>query len=290
MTSFELTSVNSDSLATGLHTLDALVSRFSNFESSLYYHTQLSTSVVAGMLGLSGFLAATVTDFLWTSTLRNQLWADVSTLTTTHKYVSAQLGVTTDAFNIRVQGLTYLFESADIFLLGFELLCAVFLFAQVATFKGKLQKQILGYDDVVTFCQVRGVSVAEMFGLLTFALGFVFFDMFVSLAEDDSLEALSYVFASVIVCAVVLLFLAADVQFYFLISSISGGELTLRILYTDIVNNALCLLRVFFCWIRYLFYDLQAELVDLAFHYTEFGDEATLETFPSLDALENSQL
>jgi len=85
-------------------------------------------------------------------------------------------------------------------------------------------------------------------------------------------------------------FLAADVQFYFLISSISGGELTLRILYTDIVNNALCLLRVFFCWIRYIFYDLQAELVDLAFHYTELGDEATLETLPALDSVEVSQL
>jgi len=190
----------------------------------------------------------------------------------------------------RLSGLSVVLESVDIFLLGFEVICAVFLFTQLATFKGRLQKQVLGYDDVVTFCQVRGVSVAEIFGLLTFALGFVFFDMFVSLAEDDSLEALSYVFASVIVCAVVLLFLAADVQFYFLISSISGGELTLRILYTDIVNNALCLLRVFFCWIRYIFYDLQAELVDLAFHYTELGDEATLETLPALDSVEVSQL
>lgn len=135
----------------------------------------------------------------------------------------------------------------DLFLIGFELICVTLLFTQLATFKGRLQKQTLGYDDVITFCQLRGISVAEVFGLLTFALGFVFFDMFVSLAEDDSLEALSYVFASVIVCAVVLLFLAADVQFYFLISSISGGELTLRVLYTDLVNNVLCLLRVFFC-------------------------------------------
>lgn len=181
-------------------------------------------------------------------------------------------------------------ESVDLLLLGFELISATLLFSQLATFKGRLQKQLAGYDDVVTFCQVRGVSVTEVFGLVTFALGFIFFDMFVSLAEDDSLEALSYVFAAVIVCAVILLFLAADVQFYFLISSISGGELTLRILYTDVVNNGLCLLRVFFCWIRYIFYDLQAELVDLAFHYTELGDEAALETFATLEAAEGSYL
>ena len=83
-------------------------------------------------------------------------------------------------------------------MLGFEVVCASLLFAQLATLKGRLQKQMLGYDDVVTFCQVRGVSITEVFGLVTFALGFILFDMFVSLAEDDSLEALSYVFASVI--------------------------------------------------------------------------------------------
>lgn len=208
----------------------------------------------------------------------------------TGKHVFSQIGLSYDSYTAKLRGLGWVLESMDVCLLGFEVICAVFLFAQIATMKGRLQKQLLGYDDIVTFCQVRGVSVVEIFGLLTFALGFIFFDMFVSLAEDDSLEALSYVFATIIVCAVLLLFLAADVQFYFLISSISGGELTLRVLYTDIVNNALCLLRVFFCWIRYIFYDLQAELVDLAFHYTEFGDEASLEVFPSVDSAENSQL
>jgi len=181
-------------------------------------------------------------------------------------------------------------ESTDLLLLIVELVSAVLLFAAMATFKGRQQKQLAGYDDIVTFCQLRGVSVAELFGLLTFALGFVFFDMFVSLAEDDSLESLSYIFASVIFCAVFLLFLATDVQFYFLVSSISGGELTLRTIYTDIVNNGLCLLRVFFCWVRYIFYDLQAELVDLAFHYTEFGDEFPLEILPSFDEGSGSYL
>jgi len=33
--------------------------------------------------------------------------------------------------------------------------------------------------------------------------------------------------------------------------------------------------------VRYLFYDLQAELVDFAFHYTETAEESWLEQAPA---------
>lgn len=135
----------------------------------------------------------------------------------------------------------------------------------------------VGYDDLVTLCQQRGLSIAEIASLSTLSLGLVAFDMFVTLAEDDVLEAVSYVFGCIIGLAVVLLVVAVDLQYYYMVSAVSGGEATLRLLYSDFVNNALCLLRVFFCWIRYLFYDLQAELVDFAFHYTEFAEEQSLE-------------
>jgi len=105
----------------------------------------------------------------------------------------------------------------------------------------------VGYADLVAFCQVRSISLAEVFSLVTFAVGFVLFDAFVTLAEDDVLEGVSLVFVSIIGLAVILLGLAVDVQYFYMISSISGGELTLRIIYADLVNNALCLLRVFFC-------------------------------------------
>lgn len=109
-----------------------------------------------------------------------------------------------------------------------------------------LRSQV-GYDAIVTLCQQRGLSAAEIFSLTTFVLGYLVFDMFVIMAEDDMLEAVSYVFGGIIGSAVLLLVLAVDVQYYFMISAISGGEATLRIFYTDIVNNGLCLLRVFFC-------------------------------------------
>jgi len=78
-------------------------------------------------------------------------------------------------------------------------------------------------------------------------VGYLVFDMFIIMAEDDLLEAVSYVFGGVILAALMLLALAVDVQYYYMISAISGGEATLRVLYTDLVNNGLCLLRVFFC-------------------------------------------
>jgi len=250
VSSFELTAINTSSLSTGIHWLDTVLSRISLCEATLYLPATFSLTYF-GALGLgyaTVFLfSSSTSDAFVLPALRSQLSADMEFLFLSNKHAYSQIGASFDVVNNAVLGFGRIAESVDVLLLGLELFCAIMLFAQLATLKGRLQRQVGGYDDIVTFCQVRGVSVTEVFGLLTFALGFIFFDMFVTLAEDDSLEALSYVFASVIVCAVILLFLAADVQFYFLISSISGGELTLRVLYTDTVNNGLCLLRIFFC-------------------------------------------
>lgn len=172
-------------------------------------------------------------------------------------------------------------ESSDVFLMFAELAVAGIVFAGAMRLVGQAFAPSQGYSDIVTFCQLRSISVAEVFACVTFFVGFIVFDAFVTLAEDDVLEAVSYVFAALIVLAVLLLIVAVDLQYYYMISSVSGGELTLRLLYADFVNNALCLLRIFFCWIRYLFYDLQAELVDLAFHYTEYSEEV----FVSSDAV-----
>ncbi len=164
-----------------------------------------------------------------------------------------------------------LLESLDPFLLIGELFLVLFLLSlgsKVASYMGLTQ----GYGDIVSLCQVRSISLAEIFTLTTLSLGFILFDAFVTLSEDDVLEGISYVFLSIIGFAVALLFLAIDLQYYYLVSAISGGELTLRIIYNDILNNGLCLLRIFFCWVRYLFYDLQSELVDMAFHYTELAE------------------
>lgn len=164
----------------------------------------------------------------------------------------------------------------DPFLLVAELACLGFVVFALGHLAKACIPASVGYTDLITACQTRGISVAETFCCITFFLGFLVFDIFVTLAEDDILEGVSYVFVSIIALAGLLLVAAVDVQYYYMISSISGGELTLRVLYADLVANALCLLRVFFCWVRYLFYDLQGELVDLTFFYTELPEEGLL--------------
>ena len=166
-------------------------------------------------------------------------------------------------------------NTVDPFILLAEVICALFVLSLSAKVF-KFFNLSLGYSDLVSFCQLRGISLTEVFTLLTFSLGFLLFDAFVTLNEEDIFEGISYGFFSAIVLAMFFLALAIDIQYYYLISAISGGELSVRVIYSDILNNALCLLRIFFCWVRYLFYDLQSELIDLAFHYTEFAENDSL--------------
>jgi len=157
------------------------------------------------------------------------------------------IGVAVTGLTLALPSLIWLYEGVDLWLVLAELAAAGWLilrFSANGQFWARAQS---GYDAVLTLCQQRGISVAEVFSLVTFMLGYLVFDMFILMAEDDLLEAVSYVFGGVICAALVLLMLAVDVQYYYMISAISGGEATLRVFYTDVVNNGLCLLRVFFC-------------------------------------------
>jgi hypothetical protein len=146
-----------------------------------------------------------------------------------------------------VSQAAWIVESADLWLLVAELAAVSWGVLVVTVGGGLWLRSQVGYDAIVTLCQQRGLSAAEIFSLVTFVVGYLVFDVFVIMAEDDMLEAISYMFGGIIAAALILLAIAVDVQYYFMISAISGGEATLRIFYTDIVNNGLCLLRVFFC-------------------------------------------
>jgi hypothetical protein len=161
--------------------------------------------------------------------------------------LSAEYALLATQFTQKYSPLNKVFETLDPFLFCLELVFLSIVLALFLVFSKQRFFLSQGYVDLITFCQHRNISVVEVFSVLTFFLGFIFFDVFVTLAEDDVLEAISYVFLIIIILAVLLLILAVDIQYYYLISSISGGELTLRLLYADIVNNILCLLRIFFC-------------------------------------------
>lgn len=109
----------------------------------------------------------------------------------------------------------------------------------------------------------------------TLTVGFVFFDIFLSFAEDDVVDTLNYLILLFVILTFVFLLLAVDIQYFFMISN-AGGDFTLRVIVFDLINNLLCALRVFFCWIRYIFYDLQVEMVDMTFQYTDSVNETSL--------------
>jgi len=109
----------------------------------------------------------------------------------------------------------------------------------------------------------------------TLVIGFIFFDIFVSFAEDDVFDTINYMILVFIILTFTFLLLAVDIQYFFMISN-AGGDFTLRVICFDLINNLLCALRVVFCWIRYIFYDLQVELVDMTFQYTDAVNELSL--------------
>lgn len=144
----------------------------------------------------------------------------------------------------------------------------------------------LFYDDLVTLCKYNNLSLTEIAVATTLSVGFVFFDIFVSFAEEDVIDSLNYLILLFVILTFVFLLLAVDVQYFFMVSN-AGGDLTFRVICFDLVNNVLCALRVFFCWVRYIFYDLQVELVDLSFHYADSVNETSLLTWFEVN-LQNS--
>lgn len=131
------------------------------------------------------------------------------------------------------------------------------------------------YQDFVAACKSAGLSVTEIGVGVTLAAGLLVFDIFLSLSEDDPADALGYGVLILVVATFALWALAVDVQAYYTLSCVGAGDLTARVVLMDALNNALCVLRIFFCWVRYLFYDFQVEAVDLAFHYTDVANELT---------------
>jgi hypothetical protein len=141
-----------------------------------------------------------------------------------------------------------------------------------------VQRASLGggaYQDFVAACKSAGLSVTEIGVGLTLAAGLLIFDIFLSLSEDDPTDTLGYGVLILVVATFALWALSVDVQAYYTLSCVGAGDLTARVVLMDALNNALCALRIFFCWVRYLFYDFQVEAVDLAFHYTDVANDLT---------------
>jgi hypothetical protein len=158
------------------------------------------------------------------------------------------------------------FLSLDLGLLVAELfvLCLlVFILPRAANFRLRRRS---GYDDFVTFCQTNSISLAEFGAITTMALGLVCFDFFLAFTEEDPTEIFSFFILVVVLAGGAGLIVAADIQYFYMAGSQGIGNAFLAA-FSDLLANVLCLVRVFMCWVRFIFYDFQVEALDLSFHY-----------------------
>lgn len=159
-------------------------------------------------------------------------------------------------------------------LLILEAFLAFFVGAPLVNSLSKRATQGSGaYQDFVAACKNSGLSLTEIGVAITLAAGLLLFDIFISLSEDDPTDTLGYGILLLVIATFALWGLSVDVQAYYTLCCVGSGDLTTRVILTDMLNNFLCVLRIFFCWVRYLFYDFQVEAVDLAFHYTDVAND-----------------
>lgn len=161
-------------------------------------------------------------------------------------------------------------------LLILEAFLIFFVGSPLATSLSKKATQGSGaYQDFIAACKNSGLSLTEIGVAITLGAGLLLFDVFVSLSEDDPTDTLGYGVLILVVATFALWGLSVDVQAYYTLCCVGSGDLTTRLILTDMLNNFLCVLRIFFCWVRYLFYDFQVEAVDMAFHYTDVSNDLT---------------
>lgn len=99
------------------------------------------------------------------------------------------------------------------------------------------------------------------------ALGLIIFDIFISISEDDITDILFLAIMLLLIFSFISIILSSGSQLFYLVSNTSSDDMSLRLVIFDLVNNSLCVLRVFVCLVRFVFYDIQVETVDLLWHY-----------------------
>lgn len=139
------------------------------------------------------------------------------------------------------------------------------------------------YADFIASLQSLGISATEVGVTFSFFAGLLFLDVFLAFNEEDVTEVLSVGLLVFVIGTFATMIIGLGVQYYYLISGLGNGDLTIRVVIFDFLNNFLCILRIFFCWVRYVFYDAQVEALDFVFHYTDaLGQENLNELWASI--------
>lgn len=103
------------------------------------------------------------------------------------------------------------------------------------------------YDDIATFCKTNNLALTEIATFLSLALGFLIFDIFSCAVEEDVTDVFFFFMLVFVIALFFFLLINTDVQYFYMVSSASSGDLTVRAAVFDAINNFLCVLRIFFC-------------------------------------------
>ena len=93
--------------------------------------------------------------------------------------------------------------------------------------------------------------------------------------EDDLTDAAALGVLALVCATLSAALLALNALLVYAATPVGSADVGRKAAFDDLVNFALYALRVFLCWTRYIFYDLQVEGVDLALQQTDALFSAT---------------
>lgn len=175
--------------------------------------------------------------------------------------------------NISINTFSDILFYIDFFLIILEILIILFIFLLLFNKVSNFFISTKFYDNILNFFKYNNISFLEISITCTLFISFYVFDIFLSFSEDDFSDTFFYLILVFIVLMFFFISICLDIQYFYSMSNTSNGDISLRLLFSDILNNFLGILRIFLCWIRYIFYDLQVEAVDFSFHYIDYNNE-----------------
>lgn len=153
--------------------------------------------------------------------------------------------------------------------LPLTLLFIVLLFLNIVYSK-LFSKKLKSSFNAITSLIINMLSYYEFIVITTSFFFLIVIKLVLALSEDDSSDMVPVVILFFIIILIISFYVSmGTIKSYYLLNSNSSGEIKKRLIFNEVVNTFLCLLRIFLCLTRYIFYDLQVELVDMVLNYTE---------------------
>lgn len=141
--------------------------------------------------------------------------------------------------------------------------------------------------NTITTLIVNLLSYYEVVVITTSFFFIIILKLVLSVTEEDSYDLVALMILFFIVLLLISFYVSiGTIKSYFLLNSNSSGEVKKRLLFNEFVNTFLCVLRIFLCLTRYIFYDLQVELVDMVLNYTEDVNYLTSSGLDNLSLLD----